>query len=184
MRHQISLSVFVQAGVTCPPVLIALKMAPSHLQEQAQLERVGRSCALLVVVKINKDITPLLFPRADPMAPLSQRLGTVVTFIAPTRAMAPDVDEIGRAFPRRRRVVVVGNAKRDILVGEQSEYLWCIPARVAKFEAVSAFLRQQFEERCQPFGINLKLRRQLKQDRAGFLAKQRYTVLEQFEAVD
>src|SRR5258705_213519 len=103
----------------------------------------------------------------------SQRLGTVVTFIAATGTVTPDVNEIGRAFPRRRRVVMVGNAKRDILVGEQSEYLWHIPARVAKFEAVSTFLRQQLEERCQPFGIGLKLRRQLKQDRAGFLAKQR-----------
>src|SRR5882757_60309 len=162
----------IQACVRCLP-LLTLRTAPSPLQQQAQLECVGRSCALLVVVEIDKDIAPLPFPRAYSVAPLSQRLGTVVTFIAATGTVTPDVDEIGCAFPRRRRVVMVGNAKRDILVGEQSEYLWHIPARMAKFEAVSAFLRQQLEERCQPFGIGLKLRRQLKQDRAGFLAKQR-----------
>src|SRR5712671_2136160 len=87
-----------QACVRCLPVLTVLRTAPSPLQQQAQLERIGRSCALLVIVEIDKDITPLPLPRAYSAAPLSQRLGTVVTFIVPARAVTPDVDEIGRAF--------------------------------------------------------------------------------------
>src|SRR4051794_944644 len=75
------------AGTACMRPMSAdpdIRTAPSPLQQQAQLERVGRSCALLVVVEIDKDITPLPFPRAYSVAPLSQRLSTVVTFIAAT----------------------------------------------------------------------------------------------------
>ena len=71
----------IQACVRCLP-LLTLRTAPSPLQQQAQLECVGRSCALLVIVEIDKDIAPLPFPRAYSVAPLSQRLGTVVTFLA------------------------------------------------------------------------------------------------------
>jgi len=34
--------------------------------------------------------------------------------------MSPDVDKIGGAFPGRRRVMMIRNAERDILVGQQS----------------------------------------------------------------
>ena len=98
--------------------------------------------------------------------------------------MAPDIDEIGGALPWRRRVVVIRNAKRDILIRQQPEDFRRVPARVPKLEAVPSSLRQQLEERCQPFGVGLELRRQLKQDRAGLLAQKRQTVLKQFEAVD
>lgn len=71
--------------------------------------------------------------------------------------------------PARRDV---RNAERDILIGQQREDLWRVPARMTKLETVATPFRQQLEEGCQPLGIGLKLRRQLKQDRAGLVAQQ------------
>jgi hypothetical protein len=43
----------------------------------------------------------------------------VATLVSPARAMTPNINEICRATPRRRRVMVIGNAKRDVCLRQE-----------------------------------------------------------------
>ena len=76
--------------------------------------------------------------------------------VTATGSVAPDIDKIGGAPPWRRSVVMIRNAERDVLIGQQAEDFWRIPARMAKFETVAALVRQQLEKGRQTPGIGLK----------------------------
>jgi hypothetical protein len=54
---------------------------------------------------------------------------------------------------------------------------------VAKLEAVASFRRKHAEKGGKAVCIGLKVRRQLKKDRADFVTKQRQAIFHQFEAV-
>src|SRR5258707_2201287 len=104
--------------------------------------------------------------------------------VASAGAVAPDIDEIGSALPWRRRVVMIGNAQRNILPRQQAQDVSRIPGGMAKLKAVAACLRQQVKEGFEPLGIGMEIRRELKQDRSGLVAEKRKAVLQQLEAVD
>jgi len=80
--------------------------------------------------------------------------------------------------------MVVGNAKRDILLREEAHDLWPIPTGVAELETVTSFRRQHPKKARQAIRIGPEVGWQLKKNRAGLFAKHRQTILHQFEAVD
>jgi hypothetical protein len=80
--------------------------------------------------------------------------------------------------------MVVGNAKRDILLREEAHDLWPIPTGVAELETVTSFRRQHAKKARQAIRIGPEVGWQLKKNRAGLVAKHRQTILHQFEAVD
>jgi hypothetical protein len=82
--------------------------------------------------------------------------------------MTANVDEIGRALARRRRVMMIRQAKRNVSLRQQPENVGPIPARMAEFKAVTSCFRKKLEKRCEPFGISLEMRWQLKQHRPSF----------------
>src|SRR4051812_8049368 len=149
-----------------------------RIQKLPQLERVGGGRAFLVVIEIDIDLTTLLLPAPDSPAPVSQRVGTIMSLVTAAGAVASDVDKIGGAPPGRWGVVMIRNAERNVFIGQQPEDLRRVPARMTKFEAVAALVRQQPEKGRQPPGISLQLRRQLKQDRARLVAEQRQPVFQ------
>src|ERR1700694_6034847 len=104
--------------------------------------------------------------------------------VAAAGSVPSDVDEVSCALPRRRPIVMVGYAQGDVSFGQQPEYLRRVPAGMAEFETVAAFYREQLEKRREPVGIGVKLRRQLEQDRTGFVTQQREAVFKQFKTVD
>ena len=93
--------------------------------------------------------------------------------------MPPDINEIGGALPRCRRIVMVRDAERDILFGEEAQDAWGVPARMPEFETVAALFRKQLEEGSKPVGVGFKIRRQLKQDGSGLVAEQRQAIFKQ-----
>ena len=98
--------------------------------------------------------------------------------------MPPDIDKIGGPFPRGRRIVMVRDAERDVLFGEQPQDAWGVPAGMPEFKTVPALFRKQLEEGSKPVGVGFKVWRQLKQDWSGLVAEQRQAILKQFETVD
>src|SRR5712671_923442 len=143
-----------------------------------QTQRVGRRGALLVVVEINEHVAALFLPGLDAPSPVRKRVGAIASLVMAARSMSPDIDEIGGALPRCRRVVMVRNAQRDVLFGEKPQDAWGIPAGMPEFETVAAFFREQLEEASKPVGIGFEMRRQLKQDGSSLVAEQRQPVLQ------
>src|SRR3984893_14959581 len=107
-----------------------------------------------------------------------------MSLVTAARPVPSHIDKIGGAFPRCRRIVMMRQAERDILFGQQSQDARRVPARMMWCETVTTFLRKQFEERCETVGVGVKIRWQLKQDRPGLFTEQQQAVLEQFKAVD
>lgn len=100
-----------------------------------------------------------------------------------SRAMSTNVDKIGCALPWRRRVMVVGNTKRDVFVRQKAQDRWRMPTRMPKLETITPLRRQHPEKGRQAIRIGLKVWGQLKKHRANFVAKQRQTIFHQLEAV-
>ena len=69
------------------------------LQKLSQLECVGRCGALLIVIEIHVDVVALLLSATDSSAPVGERGRSIVSLVAATGAVAPDVDEIGGSLP-------------------------------------------------------------------------------------
>jgi hypothetical protein len=109
----------------------------SEPQKLLQLERIRRSRALLVVVEKDEDVAALLPPRSNAARPFRKRLRAVVVLVLSAGAMSANVDEVGGTFPRRRRVVMVREAKRDVALRKLPQDRILIPARMPKFEAVA-----------------------------------------------
>src|ERR1700760_3926191 len=105
-------------------------------------------------------------------------------FVASTRTMSANVDEIGGTLPRRRRVVMIRQAKRDVSLRQQPKDVRPIPARMPKFKTVMAPFREQLEKGCKSFGISLEIRRELEQHGTRLVAQQFQSLLDQGEAVD
>ena len=82
-----------------------------------------------------------------------------MVLVAALGSVPADVDEIGSALPGCRRVMMIGNAERYVLLSQQPEYRRLIPARMPEFEAVASLLREQFEEGGEAIGIGLEVRR-------------------------
>jgi hypothetical protein len=66
---------------------------------------------------------------------------------------------------------MIGQAQRDVLVGQHPQDARLIPARMTEFETVTPLPRQQLEEAGEAVRVGLKLRRELEQDRAGLAAE-------------
>ena len=126
----------------------------------------------MIVVEINEHVAALLLPGFDAPRPFGQRIRAIMSLITAAGSVAADIDEGGGPLPWCRRVVMVGQAERDVPLGEESQDARLVPARVAEFEAVATLLREQLEERRQPVSVGLELRRQLKQDRSDLVAEQ------------
>jgi len=86
--------------------------------------------------------------------------------------MAPDIDVASGGKPRCRRIMMIGNAQRDVVVTQQIQDIVLVPAWVTKFECVRPPGAKQLEERAQPLAILLELRRQLEQHRPRLVAQQ------------
>src|SRR6185437_3296707 len=97
--------------------------------------------------------------------------------------MSTNVNEVGGPLPRCRRIVMVGQAKRDIASRQQSKDDRLVPARMPKLETVTAPPGKKFEKLCKSFGICFEVRRQLKQNRARLVAQQRQSLLDEDQAV-
>src|SRR5438309_620580 len=70
-------------------VMPTQSMSAQHL---AQSQRIDRSCALLVVIKIDEDGAAPLLPLRDLARPMAQRPVRVVIAVASARSMTPDID--------------------------------------------------------------------------------------------
>ena len=92
----------------------------------------------MIVVEIDEDVAALFFPGLDPPGPIRKRVCAITAFVVAARSMAPDIDEIGGALPWRRRIVMVRNAQRDVLFGEQPQDAWGVLAGVPEFKTVAA----------------------------------------------
>src|SRR3954451_23230735 len=91
-----------------------LRVFVTAAQKQSQLQRVGRRRAFLVVVEIDEHVASLFFPRFDAFRPCDKRLLAIVAFVAALWSMTSDIHEVGSPAPRRRGVVVIGDAECDI----------------------------------------------------------------------
>src|SRR5689334_611778 len=137
----------------------------SPVQKRLELERIRGRGAFLVIVEIDKDIAALFLPGSNACRPSGERLRAVVVLVPSSRAMPTDVDEVRGTFPWRRRVVMIGETKRDVMPGQQFHDGGLVPARMTKFEAVAALPRKQLDEGRKPLGICFEVWRQLKQNR-------------------
>jgi hypothetical protein len=68
----------------------------------------------------------------------------------------------------RRRIGVIGNAKRNVLSVESIENAFCIPAFVPKLEGVPIAHGQHFRESRQTRLVLCKIRKELEQDHCDF----------------
>src|SRR5215831_13140499 len=94
---------------------------PSSFHKLAQLQCVGRRCALLVVVEVHIDIVALLPPTFDLLGPLLQGRRRIVALVSSAGPVSPYVEKIRGTLPRCRRVMMVGQAERDVVVAKLSE---------------------------------------------------------------
>ena len=79
---------------------------------------------------------------ANALGPGRQGIHRIMSLVASPRTMASDIDEIRSAFPWRRRVMVIGDAKRYVVGREQAHDFRRIPTGVAELEAVASPGRQ------------------------------------------
>jgi hypothetical protein len=136
-------------------------MSSQHL---AQSQRIDRSCALLVVIKIDENGAAPLLPLRDLARPMAQRPVRVVIAVASAGSMTPDIDMARRYFPWRWRIVMIGQAERNIAPVKELENIIVIPTLVTKFESVGIARGQHLEECIEPVAVLRELGRQLKQD--------------------
>src|ERR1700712_125213 len=115
-------------------------------QHLLQLQGIDRRGALLVVIEEYEHVVPLCFPRPDALGPCRQGIFRVVPFISPTGTMTSDIDKVRRPFPGCRRVMMVGDAQRDVLLREKAHDGRRIPAGMAKLETVASFGRKHPKE--------------------------------------
>src|SRR5689334_2116656 len=104
--------------------------------------------------------------------------------VSSTRAMAANINEIRRTLPGRRSVVVIRQAKRDVVRRQERKDVSPVPARMPEFEAVAALLWEQLEKGAKPLRIRFKIRRELKQDWSGLPAQDGQPLFDQRQAVD
>src|SRR5436190_19352654 len=82
--------------------------------------------------------------------------------------MSADVDMLGRCLPRRRCVLMVGNAERGVAALQQLQDSIMIPTSMSKLKGVSSRVWQHLNECSQSSFIRGKVGRQLKEDQATF----------------
>ena len=116
------------------------------VQKLTKLKCIGRRRAFLVVVEINEYVAALPFPGSDVSGPVVEDSGAIMAFVAAARSMSSDIDKIGGALPGGRRIVMVRQAERYVVFGQQPQNARIIPAGMPKFETVTALARKQFEE--------------------------------------
>ena len=153
-------------------------------QEAEQRERVLWRGALLVIVEVGVNVTKVPLPCPDRLPPGGKRCSRVATFVSAARAMATQINEVSGAFPWGWRIVVIANTERDVSIAQHAKNVWRVPTRMAKFKAVAAPIRKKCQERAEPARVRLEIWRQLKQDRPGFIPKDRHPVIEKLQAVD
>jgi hypothetical protein len=147
-------------------------------QEAQQCERVLWRGALLVIVEIGINVTKVPLPCPDRLPPGGKRCSRVATFVSAARATATQINEVSGAFPWGWRIVVIANTERDVSVAQHAKNVRRVPARMAEFKAVAAPFRKKCQERAEPARVCLEIWRQLKQDRPGFIPKDRHPVIE------
>src|SRR5579871_3975677 len=150
----------------------------------AQFEGVDRGCAFLVVIKVDVNVSASCTPRPYLASPIGKCALRIVAFVAPSRTMTAYVNEIGSPPPWRRRIMVIGQAKRNIAFGQHLQNFRRVPTRIAKFKAVAPFVRQHLEEVAKPLRIGLEVQWKLKKDRTDFIPQKRCALFQQFETVD
>ena len=69
-----------------------------------------------------------------------------MTLVPSARTMTAKIDEVRRPLPRCPRVMVIGNAKRNVFVCEDTHDTWRIPTKMPKLEAVTSIRRQHSEK--------------------------------------
>ena len=115
----------------------------------------------MVIVEVDINVAKVPVPRLDRLAPGRKGSSRVATFVSAARAMATQIDEVGGAFPWRWRIMVVGNAERDVSIGQNSKNVCRVPTGMTEFKAVSAPLRKEFQESTEPACVGREIRRQL-----------------------
>ena len=100
-------------------------------------------------IKIDINLVPALAHAFEPAAPFFQCAGRVAAAVQAPRSMAPDIDVASGGKPRCRRIMMIGNAERDVVVAQQIEDIVLIPAWVTKFEHGRSPGTKQLEERAQ-----------------------------------
>jgi hypothetical protein len=143
------------------PALVALPRFAFHQLHQSP--RILRRRALLVVVEIDEHRAPLAPPFPDVARPGAQRLVRILILVAAGRAVPAHIDMARRHLPRRRRVVMIRQAERDVMMAQKREDVVRVPALVPKLECVRIAARQHRQERRQPLAVFLELRRKLEQ---------------------
>ena len=112
-----------------------------------------RRSALLVVVEIDVSSTAPSRCFPQPSLPFIERVRPIMSAIAAARTVAAHVDVTCGHDPRRRRVVMIGDAQGDVVVAKKIEDVVLVPARVPKFEGVAPLGAQQLEEGRKPLAI-------------------------------
>jgi hypothetical protein len=127
-----------------------------------------RRRTLLVVVEINKNLAMLALPSADVIGPGAHSLIGIVVLVSTAGTMTPHIDMAGGGNPGCRSMMMVGEAKRDVVVLEEFQDVRPIPALVTKLEGVTLFLGQNPQEMSQTLAIGLETRRELEENRPAF----------------
>jgi hypothetical protein len=137
-------------------VFVLLPITTSASVEASEHQQPPR---FLIVVEIDDDIFAAFVPGSDARGPLGQRFRRVMPLVATARTVTSDVDKVRCSLPRSGSVVMVRQAKRDILVGQHFQDLRRVPTRIPEFKAVPPSVRQHLEEVIKPTSIRLEIRR-------------------------
>src|SRR5262249_41176018 len=174
-------------GCHAPIALVDRSYSPGQrrlrsAQEFGQPPRIARRRARLIVVEKAEHVVALALPAADAECPLAQHVGAVAALVAATGTVRTQIGVPRRHLPWSRRMVVIGDAERDVTLAQQREDRVVVPARVAEIEHVAPPLRQHFQERGQPLAVHFELRRQLEQHRPGLAAENLQPAFEERDA--
>ena len=141
---------------------------PGALQHLDQPAGIVRRRALLVVVEIDEHRAALAPPFDDVTRPGAQGLVGIVILVAAVGSVPAHIDVTRGHLPWRRRIVVIGKTKGNVMRAQELVNVLVVPALVAKLEGVGIAAREHAKERRQPFAVLGKLRRKLEQDHADF----------------
>src|SRR5437763_17193887 len=116
--------------LTPPNPLGSRDGSPSKQIEQSL--RVVWRRALVIVIEIHEYGAPLSLPFGDMARPDGERSVGIIVPVATSRTMSAYINVVGRELPWRWRVMMIGQAKRDVVRAQKPENVIVVPALVAK----------------------------------------------------